>query len=546
MKIFFKNKLLVLFLILGSIFRLYSLSSLPALNADEAAIGYNAYSLIETGKDEHGNAWPIHFQSFNDYKPGGYFYAALPFVYAFGLNVWSVRIPGVIFGVLGILLIYLLSKELTEKRRLSLISALFLAVSPWHLHFSRGGWEVNMATTLILAGVLFFIKGVKQNKYLALSMIAFAASLYTYHAARVIVPLIGFSLLLVYRKKLFEKENIKLFLGSLLLGSLLVIPLAFDFLGDAGSARASGVSIFADRGYIDRINEKRGRYSDSGSIEAKIIHNKPKEIALEFSRNYFEHFWGEFLFLSGDDIQRNKIPEEGMLFLFQAPLILLAFVSISKQKRKGLLVVLLWLFIAPIPAALTFQSPHALRAQNMVIPLTILSAYGANEILNFLSNNLTRNSIIVSIYIAFALVFSWSVLRYLHQYYVHLAKTYPYSSQYGLKEMSGFVSENLSKYNSIVITTRYDQPYIMYLFYTKYPPKDFQNNHTLTLRDEFGFSTVEKLDKLIFKGINFEKDKEEYRNALILGSDEEIPDEANVVHEVYGENGVLYFQAVAN
>jgi len=101
-----KNKvyLIALFIImvLGLFLRLYKVASMPPLNADEAALGYNAYSLIQTGRDEHGNSWPIHFQSFNDYKPGGYVYLILPMVYFFGLNAISVRLVSVFLGVLSV------------------------------------------------------------------------------------------------------------------------------------------------------------------------------------------------------------------------------------------------------------------------------------------------------------------------------------------------------------------------------------------------------------------------------------------------------------
>src|SRR3989337_4126255 len=108
----FKKLLLILILSLAAILRFWELDSYPALNADEAAIGYNAYSLIQTGQDEHGNPWPIHFQSFNDFKPGLYFYLVLPFVKVLGLNAWAVRIPGALLGVLTVLAVYLLVKEL--------------------------------------------------------------------------------------------------------------------------------------------------------------------------------------------------------------------------------------------------------------------------------------------------------------------------------------------------------------------------------------------------------------------------------------------------
>mgnify|MGYP001616810338 CR=1 FL=1 len=111
MKIF-KNKILLIAILIGLFLRLYQLNSLPALNADEAAIGYNAYSLIKTGLDEHGNSWPIHFESFADYKPGLYVYLVLPFVYLFDLTILSVRLPGAIIGVFNILAIWFLCREI--------------------------------------------------------------------------------------------------------------------------------------------------------------------------------------------------------------------------------------------------------------------------------------------------------------------------------------------------------------------------------------------------------------------------------------------------
>src|SRR3972149_9124231 len=111
-----KNKLvLILIIILAFVLRFYKLNSYPALNADEAAIGYNAYSLIQTGRDEHGNPWPIHFQSFNDYKPGLYFYLVLPFVKFMGLNEWSVRLPNALLGIASVYLLYLLMRLYTKN-----------------------------------------------------------------------------------------------------------------------------------------------------------------------------------------------------------------------------------------------------------------------------------------------------------------------------------------------------------------------------------------------------------------------------------------------
>src|SRR3990170_2242804 len=106
------KKILLLLIVLMSLFlRFWRLGEYPALNADEAALGYNAYSLIQTGRDEHGNPWPIHFQSFNDWKPGLYVYLAIPFIKLLGLTELAVRLPGALLGVGTVAVLYFLVKE---------------------------------------------------------------------------------------------------------------------------------------------------------------------------------------------------------------------------------------------------------------------------------------------------------------------------------------------------------------------------------------------------------------------------------------------------
>ncbi len=127
-----------------------------------------------------------------------------------------------------------------------------------------------------------------------------------------------------------------------------------------------------------------------------------------------------------------------------------------------------------------------------------------------------------------------------------MAKEYPNSSQYGVKELVSYINQSGDKYQNIIVTDEYDQPYILFLFYLEYPPKAFQNDHALTPRDEFGFSTVRSFDIFRFQKIDFEQNKVDLPNSLIVGTDFEIPDKASIVKEIYGQNGYLYFQAVAN
>ena len=127
-----------------------------------------------------------------------------------------------------------------------------------------------------------------------------------------------------------------------------------------------------------------------------------------------------------------------------------------------------------------------------------------------------------------------------------MTKEYPFSSQYGVKELTSFISEDINKFEKIVVTDRYDQPYILFLFYLKYPPQRFQNDHQLTSRDKFGFSTVTGFDKFEFKNITWDSDKLIYPRSLMVGTEGEIPREANIIKKIYGSNNYLYFVAVAN
>jgi len=538
------NKIiLVLLILLAAFLRFYRLADYPTLNADEAAIGYNAYSLIQTGKDEHGNSWPIHFQSFNDYKPGLYFYLVLPFVKVLGLNELAVRIPGAALGVATVLIVFFLAKELFKDEILALVAAFFLAISPWHIHFSRGGWEVNAATFFITVGVWLFLKALKNSKYYALCAVFFVLSLYTYHAARVVVPLLGLGFLILYRKKI--GENLRAVVVALLLGLVLLIPLAKDLTTSVGISRVAGVGLFADTGPLERINEQRGEHADFQGLPAKLFHNKAVNYGLAFFENWAEHFWGEFLFLTGDEIQRNRVPETGQMYLFDIIFLIAGLIFIVK-KPKGWEPILLWLVIAPAASALTFQSPHALRAQNMVIPLVLISAYGLISLSKWLHKIVPKKKALDFIFVVFLVLVAWNFARYLHLYWVHMAKEYPFSSQYGVKELVSYVKENEDKYEKIIITEEYDQPYILFLFYLKHSPEKFQGEHELTPRDKFGFSTVRSFDKYQFQTIDFDTLRPEYPNSLIIGTNEEIPDEANIIEKIYFPNGDVAFELVAN
>lgn len=114
---------------------------------DEASLGFNAYSVLKTGKDEWGEVFPLTLKSFGDYKPAGYIYFAIPFVSIFGLNPLSVRLPSAVGGLFAVVFLYLIIDSLTDDRLFAFFSSYILSTSPWFIYMSRMAWETNLALT---------------------------------------------------------------------------------------------------------------------------------------------------------------------------------------------------------------------------------------------------------------------------------------------------------------------------------------------------------------------------------------------------------------
>lgn len=523
---------LVAILLLAALLRLWGLADYPAgFNADEAAIGYNANSLLQTGRDEEGHAWPVNFQSFDDWKPGGYFYLVLPFVKLLGLSETAVRLPSALLGILAVWLIYLLAFELLKDKRAGLASALLLAISPWHLQFSRGGWESNAATTFLLLGTYLFLKSFSNPRLYFFSLLSYLASTYTYQSTRIIAPLLLLGLLFYYRKKILD--SLKPFIVAASFIFLLSLPLIFSLFSSQATSRFSGVGLFADTGPVWRINELRSEHGGNTPLP-RLVHNKIVGYTLKFSENYLSHFEGNFLFLSGDVIERSRVPETGQMNLIDSIFVLAGIYFLVKRKIGDKFVIFYWLAIAPLAAALTFQVPHALRSLNMVIPMILIASVGMVNIVKIIWSQ--RKFVKIPLLAVMPLLILWSFGRYLHEYYTHYPQTYPSSWEYGFRELTDFVKPRTTQYNKIYITNAYDQPYILFLFYLNYPPDRFQREVVLEPRDQFGFSTVSKFSNFYFEGIQWDNLGTE-RNILVCGTDKEIPQSVEIVKAVYFPDG---------
>lgn len=526
------------FVLLGLFLRTFNLSiSPPGFNADEASLGYSAYSVLKTGKDEWGESFPVVFKSFSDYKPGLYVYLDLPFVAILGLNELAVRLPSITLGTLSIFFIYLLSREIFRNGLTSLSSSFLLSVSPWHIHYSRGAWETNMATFFILVGVYAFIKGVENWRWWFISSVSLTLSMYTYQAPRLIVPALAFLIFIFYFKKIFQKKNLLIGLITL----ILLLPLGLIVLNQRGLARFEGLSIFNDLGVRLRVSEGRGEHHDPNSLATLAFHNKFIGYSLNFSSHYFDHFNPNFIFIGGDFLERNKVPEMGEVYLFEVVTIMVGVYFLIRNRYLHSKIMWSWLLVAPMAASLTYQTPNALRAENMVIPLTLISGLGLGTVVNKIWRYKKYWRYSLTFFLGIVILFS--MVRYLDEYFIHLPQKYALSWEYGFSQVVPFVWGNKERYQRIVFTDRYDQPYILVLFYSQFDPVKYQSSASPTSVDRYGFSTVASFDNFEFHHISREEITNS-KNTLFVGTDTEIGSVGHLLKEVKFPDGAVAFKIV--
>ena len=489
-----KNKTILLLIILLAIFlRFFMLGKIPpSLYWDEASLGYNAYSILKTGHDEFGQKLPLDkFIAFGDYKPVGYIYAIVPSIALFGLNEFAIRFPSALSGVLMVIVTYYLVKKLFRKEKLALISAFLLAVSPWSLHLSRVAFEANLAAFLNLLAVYFFVKGAKEKGYyLIFSMICFAGTFYTFNSNRVLMPLLLLALFLVYFKDLWKKKQ--WFVGSIIIIFILLLPLAPYLRSRESRLRFHEVNIFSNLNVVVQANQRIA--ADGGTRLAKLAHHRFFGHASNFLKHYFDHFSGEFLFISGDINPRLSVRSVGELYLIELPFFLIGlYLLLINLKKKPYLLILLWFLLAPIPAATARETPHALRIVSILPTPQIISALGILFAFNYLRGFRYKSLFYCFISSLFILSFSY----YLYSYYFVFPKLYADQWLDGYKQAVQYVGKNKDKYGSIYITNHYGRPYIYLLFYLNYPPAKY-NEIVDRERDWYGNWSVKSFDKYIF------------------------------------------------
>jgi len=554
--------LLGLILILALALRLIGLGRIPAgFSPDEASQAYIAYSLLQTGKDEWGMAWPISsFKSFLDYKAPLQTYLMIPSIAIFGLNEFAARLPSAIFGILAIYAIYLLTGELFPSSSLRgakatwqshtsipLLAAFFLALSPWHIQFSRTALEVNLTSFLFPLGFYFFLRGLKDHRQFIYTSFLWGLSLYAYHSAKVFIPLFALSLLWLYRRTIFAR-GIKILLPPLLTFLIIVSPLAIDSIFGNSAKRGSDLLLtnLSDEGR--KKLDDQGFYSPLSKINPslpRLIHSPVLAIISEFADNYLSYFSLPFWFTEGGrEITYSVIPGRGLLLFWMLPLVLFGLFILFKKSRDedyDARPLLLWLLLAALPAALTKEGYRPNRAGSFLCLWEIIAAFG---FVSFLEIKNKYSKKILVLFTGLAIILTGF---YFEDYFFNSAITYPRALSFGWRDTINAVARIQGNYDTVMVE-KGTQSQSFVAFYLKTPPNQFQlatalwqkeiEKRQVTYLDQMGSY---QLGKYSFEALNWPEDKN-LQTLYVWQGNSLIPSDRHTIYQVITPPGEIIME----
>ena len=494
----------ILILAIAIFFRFYLIGKMPGgLFPDEAANGLDI-----------NNIFKGHFQPFfprGNGREALFFYFEALSTLIFGRGFWQFHIVSATIGVVSIISVFLLSKQLYGTKT-GLLASFLMAVGTWHIVLSRTALRA-IQTPLYTTITLYFItKTLTANTKKAqlwnalFSGIFFSLGFYTYIAYRIMVVILGFILVLLLivdwkQQYIWVKKYAQAFYVAIAAAFVTFIPLGYYFLKNPGAfiGRAGQVSIFnpdLNHGHL---------------IQTFIM------VTFESLRAYF---------IDGDLNWRQNISGQAMLsplynIFFGIGLVVLTILTIrfvvrvfSYDPKKGpfnlsdlkyvTIVTLFWGML--IPEISTNEGiPHGLRSIGTLAPAYIISAialmYFARKVLS-----VWHHRFMEYIYTAVAVLFFASLIYLSYtQYFVY---AYGVPDNYmafrsDLSTVSDYLNKHPDPHHTFLILDLYSVQTVDYLTTptgNPYITVDPANSHSLHLQkgDEVIFTASTFPDSVTF------------------------------------------------
>ena len=463
------------------------LSSVPdGFNQDEASFGYNAYSILKTGKDEYGRVVPIVLESFGDNKLALFSYWLIPFIGILGLSEFSVRLGIVVAGILSLIITYVLVKELFRNKKLALLTTFILSITPWHFVFSRYASETMLALLFYLVSVLLFCLWFRSNNFyyflFCIIMLLFSTLSYYSSWTPIIFTICVYSLILIRKEKIISLIIKKIIILSIPIVIILALLMS-------SGRRVRQINILEHSNAYPLLQEQIREDQLKFPINiTRLFHNKltfyPSFILNALSKNLSF----DFLFLSGDKPENKfSIPYNGVLYLWLSPFLFIGFIYLFKKKSIEFNLVLYGLiFSVFIGSALSVYGSESQRSIIAAPIFCLVCSYGILTILK----HMKKEWIFVLLFLIYGSLIFYQIANFNHQYFWHAQVHTPWFNNYGEKEMVQTLELLKSKYREVIIA---GNPYIFSYFFNKEDPKMAQLESDEIRTNELGYRFRVKL-----------------------------------------------------
>src|SRR5260221_1565506 len=425
-------------LLIGLGLRLYGLTNNPhGFFCDEAAIGYNAYTLLHHGVDEYGKSFPIFFESFGDYKDPLQIYTTIPSVALCGLSELSTRIPSVVWGLITIIGVYLLTREIKSKIA-GIAAAAALATMPWLIHYNRIGFELNSYAACWTLTLYFFLKAFKRKVFFFPAFLMLAITWYSYQPAKLLVPLLILGWILTYHYMLWRHRKY-VFLGFLVFLGI-SMPIIISMFTPVGTARFAMVSIFSQ-------------------------HLPLTQTLSKMASNYFYQLSPAFFF-TGDPTFITRHLTHGLLPLLPVsiPFVAVGLLYCLITIRKASSQLLIWLLcIYPIAGALVADGPFSSRGVIGAPLFAVLIGIGIELAIRAGKHKVGK--VLVSCAICGLILVNLTIfIQFYFVEYPRLSADY-WGWQYGASEIMSYFTLYQNSYDDFAMAGDFNAPEIFLKFY---------------------------------------------------------------------------------
>lgn len=466
---FYRHRLLLCIIIFAAFLRFWQLGVVPpGVTHDELGYIYNAYSISQTGNNVFGERLPF----LTWLNPGGFpflpvpIYLTVPFFWVLDISATAGRLPSALLGTIDVFLLYILVRLLFKKDYLALLCAFFLAISPWHLHFSRSAYDPNFALFFYLLGIVVFFYEIKRKKLPIFSSLSFFLAIFSYRGMNIIyIPIV--ILLAWYSLKAFKISRRQ---GIVFLISSGVVVLFFISVIVVNGKKYFTEALLWNDPKMQAEIDTQIREAQGPVFIRRLFLNKPMYVLNKLRENYIRAYSPEFLFLYTEPSKIYSIWSRGRIYFIDILFVILGIGYLYKRNRTAASFVMGLMLIGGLPGM--FGSfPYSARNFFLSAIFPVFSAAGVF----FLFNTLFARKLKVFGIGILVFVYGYLLGSYLFDYYGRYALYGGEAWAKSLKDLSLKVIENKQKYSKIIAGTVSFGDLIQYAFYSKINPLDVQN-----------------------------------------------------------------------